>query len=181
MTRRHLWALLALSLASAAYARPGFTQEERECFIDAAKVVDPPKFADFAVKTESVRPAAPLMNSRFARRFRTELRHQARHGPNFAGRFTIAGWGCGSSCFQFAIVDGRTRRVFGDRFPFVSAEHSKGLNNLAFRLDSRLIILTGALDAHESREGVHYAVWTGRSLKFIRFVPRSRVCSPDMG
>jgi len=180
MRRRYLWTLVVLSLASAARAQTDPPPDEPECFIDAAKVVAAPKFTDFPARAVALKPAPPLMNDRLARQFRTELRRQVVHGPNFAGKYTVAIWGCGSSCFQFAIVDARTGQVFGDKFPYVSTVHSKGLNNLAFKLTSNLIVLTGAPDEDERREGVHYAVWTGRNLRFIRFVPRSRVCSPDM-
>jgi hypothetical protein len=180
MTHRYLWALLALSLASTARAQPASPPDAADCFIDAAKVASPPRFADFPARPVSLKPAAALMTNGLARRFRTELRRQAAGGPNFAGHFTIATWGCGSSCFQFAIVDARTGQVFGDEFPAFATDHAKEMNGPPFRLNSRLIILTGAMNEDEDREGVHYAVWTGRSLKFIRFVPRSQVCSPSM-
>jgi hypothetical protein len=45
------------------------------------------------------------------RQFRTRLTEGAKQGPNFAGRYTIVEWGCGTNCQQVAVVDARTGRV----------------------------------------------------------------------
>src|SRR4051794_28941990 len=58
-----------------------------------------PQFADYPVANifrETPKP--PVLASRMARAFRTELRRQAASGPNFAGHYTLARWGCGAGC-----------------------------------------------------------------------------------
>jgi hypothetical protein len=181
-----LAALAALLLAAAETAQAAPPAAADECFIDAAKVANPPRFADFPTKRLALKPAAPLMNTPGARLFRTELRRQAKQGPNFAGAFTIATWGCGSACLSFAILDARTGRDDIDTgFAGIGTNHAKGFKGLDFRPDSRLLIITGEPDDPDTgavdsggRAGVYYAVLTRRKLKVIRFVSRGLVCSP---
>lgn len=82
--------------------------------IDDAALLHPPTFAEYPVLGEFQAPPAPLniASQSLARRFRTMLRKGATEGPNFAGHYTIASWGCGSGCVQFAIIDARNGRVF---------------------------------------------------------------------
>src|SRR5690606_34858852 len=47
-----------------------------------------------------------------ARRFRTAIRSSYEPEPDFAGRYRVVSWGCGSNCHQFALVDTRTGEVF---------------------------------------------------------------------
>lgn len=74
-----------------------------------------------------------------ARRFRTRLTEGAAKGPNFAGRFTVVMWHCGTSCQVVALVDAKTGRV---HFP-LSFPTSEGV---CFRLNSNLLI-TDPIDA----------------------------------
>lgn len=48
----------------------------------------------------------------YARRYRTVLSGQLSAGPNFAGRYVIASWGCGTSCLAHAIIDANTGKVY---------------------------------------------------------------------
>lgn len=45
------------------------------------------------------------------KQFRTRLTEGAKHGPNFAGTYTVIEWGCGTNCQQVAVVNARTGRV----------------------------------------------------------------------
>jgi hypothetical protein len=63
-----------------------------------------PRFDDFpVVKSFHGKPAAPVFKTRGP--FPAEIREAARKGPNFAGHYTIAEWGCGSGCVSFAVID----------------------------------------------------------------------------
>jgi len=62
-------------------------------------------------------PAPPLAPGKSAdpkfatpgqRIFRTVIRDWTKKGPNLAGHFTIAEWGCGTGCEQIAIVDNQS-------------------------------------------------------------------------
>lgn len=43
-----------------------------------------------------------------AKLFYTRITEAAADGPNFAGHFTFADWGCGMLCMQYAIIDSIT-------------------------------------------------------------------------
>jgi len=68
-----------------------------------------------------------------AEKFKTRISEGAKEGPNFAGRYTVITWGCGTSCQSSAIVDAHTGDivVYGILSSF----------GLAYRLDSALFIV----------------------------------------
>jgi hypothetical protein len=84
-------------------------------------------------------------------------------------------WGCGSSCAMFAVVNLKTGRVITPKdFGTVSGVHFETEAFLpktespggAFRYkkDSRLLIVLGALDEDDSREGAFYFQLQGEKL-----------------
>lgn len=98
---------------------------------------------------------------------------------NFAGEYVVATWGCGSSCQQSAIIDGKTGNVV---FP-AQLEGSTGGNGelnendpLEYRKNSRLLIINGYPGGHDSgngKYGIWYYEWTGKVLKLINYVKKS--------
>ncbi|HYL92262.1 MAG TPA: hypothetical protein VEW69_03800, partial [Alphaproteobacteria bacterium] len=74
-------------------------------------------FQDYAV-TEIFhgKPAPPKLVSPVHRRYRSAILRAAAKGPNFAGHYTIAEWGCGAGCVSFAVVDAATGKVFPSPF-----------------------------------------------------------------
>ncbi len=65
--------------------------------IDDLKGKDYPRFEAFSTPVISLKPARVDLESHpLAKRYRTRLREGAAEGPNFAGHFTIVGWGCGT-------------------------------------------------------------------------------------
>ncbi len=93
-----------------------------------------PRFEDYRVSKVFTGKPAPvnLRSHPKARLFRTMLRMSAERGPNFAGHFTVAIWGCGSDCRMVAVVDANTGRVY-----FAPFQVSTGAS---FRINSRLFI-----------------------------------------
>ncbi len=70
-----------------------------------AQIETLPAFEQFNVaETFKGTPATPKI-IRNHRSYRTQIREGAAKGPNFAGHYTIAEWGCGSSCVSIAIID----------------------------------------------------------------------------
>ena len=67
------------------------------------------------------------------KKFTARIREGAKEGPNFAGRYTIVDWGCGSDCQSFVIVDAKTGEIHSP-----SITSSRGL---LYRLDSSLLIV----------------------------------------
>lgn len=65
---------------------------------------------------------APINFSKFpkAKRYYTVITESASSGPNFAGHFTVITWGCGTDCFQYAVVDAIT----GEMIAYSSANDS---------------------------------------------------------
>jgi len=125
----------------------------------------------------------PRVLSGDARLYRTAIKAGAKVGVNFAGHYTIVGWGCGSSCLDWAVVDRRTGAVhFDPRYRVVSTVHvgrdtpaSEGtdrtFNGLRFRRDSKMLVVQGAPDEDERREGVTYLEWSGGRFRKLAFVP----------
>jgi len=148
--------------------------------IDDLKGKDGPRFEAFSTATiPNLKPAeVDLKSHQRAREYRTKLREGAAEGPNFAGHFTVVGWGCGTSCVQWAIVDAVTGTVYfpPDEIRSISTVHldivkdepESHFYGLRFRLDSRLLMILGAPDEDESREGILLYEWTGKSLEFLK-------------
>jgi hypothetical protein len=67
-----------------------------------------------------------------AKNFITKITEGAAQGPNFAGRYTVIEWGCGSSCQMHAIVDAGSGAIVGYNLPSAFG--------LEYRKDSRLLI-----------------------------------------
>jgi hypothetical protein len=99
----------------------------------------PPRFDQYpAASAFHGKSAAPVLNTKFARRYRTRLREAAASGPNFAGSFIVAEWGCGAGCVQLAVIDARSGAVH--RGPFAILEFGSLPANaepLSYRLDRK--------------------------------------------
>jgi hypothetical protein len=140
----------------------------------AQKVPSRPSFADYpASKAFTGTPAAPKLVSKDQRLFRTRIRTGGDHHGRFAGHYTIAEWGCGTDCSQFAIVDLVTGAVSGpftvSGMPWSWVErHKTGeLEHIAFKPTSRLLKVNGCSDEHDC--GFYdYVVEDGQGLKLIR-------------
>ena len=117
-------------------------------------------------------PANPILLTPHERLLRTQIIAQAHSGPNFAGHFTIAKWGCGSPCIGFVIINARTGAVYDPDNPVYTvacADNNRMDSSLNFKLNSRLIVATGFSDKLGC--GNNYFEWDGRRLKLIHFEP----------
>ena len=143
-----------------------------------------PKFENYpAVASFAGSPASPVLPPHsLAQRFRTELRMQAPRGPDFAGAYTIAGWGCGSSCVQFAIIDARNGAVyFPASIPALNGGYVGGDSGPSQRFwgmryykSSRLLALIGTIGDDNAKTGVWYFEWTGTALKPLLWYKSSK-------
>lgn len=150
-----------------------------------------PTFATYSVAVSQVlgSPKLDLKSNRTARMYQAILREEVSRGPNFAGNYRLAVWGCGSSCAMFAVVNLRTGRVITPEsfsvtsgvyffvdvqkaFPYSQSQY--GL--FGFRKDSRLLVITGDLDEDESREGAFYFVLDGERLRLIHSTVVKKDC-----
>lgn len=99
-----------------------------------------------AVKDFRGNPAKPILLTPHERIFRTQIRTQARTGPNFAGHYTVVKWGCGAPCLAFAIVNARTGAIYAPVDQVFTVGCSDGTSSdatLEFNIESRLIKATG--------------------------------------
>jgi hypothetical protein len=152
---------------------------------------DAPTFASYRVAIPQAfdAPKLDLRSNPTARMYRTVLRGEVARGPNFAGHYRVAVWGCGSSCSMFAVLNLNTGRVITpERFSYTSGlylgvdnqkvfpESQKDYGLLAFTKDSRLLVVLGDLDEDESREGAFYFVLDHERLRLIHSTQVKKNC-----
>jgi len=138
-----------------------------------------PSFSDYpATETFSGKPAAPLFQTAGQRKFRTMIREGAAKGPNFAGRYTIADWGCGAGCVSIAVIDAKDGKVYDGPFQVLSwamfTYEGKYKSNtpefapLDFDKGSRLLIARGCPE--EETCASYFYEWVAPRFKLIRKV-----------
>jgi hypothetical protein len=137
-----------------------------------------------ATRTFTGMPAKPVLRSH--RAFRTRIRQAAARGPNFAGHFTIAYWGCGSACVSMAVINSITGEVyaapfsilgFGQNVTYVdgSGPAKQSFAPLRYSLDSRLLAVYGCPE--DDKCGAYYYEWMPPRFRVIKSVPASRAGS----
>ncbi len=135
-----------------------------------------PRFEDYpATEIFKGSPAPPKFRRPGDRLFRTKIREGAARGPNFAGHYTIADWGCGMGCISIAIVDAKDGRLYDAPFRVLAwgvPMMKESVEPLAYNLDSRLLIARGCPE--EANCGSYFYEWTGTQLKLIRKVAAIR-------
>jgi len=142
------------------------------CVSAAAQQNAPPRFEDYPAPKFSGKPAAVKIIGPKARKYRTGLRENARGGPDFAGHYTIAAFGCGTGCISpLAIIDAKSGDVY---FPPSVATISSLPDDdteeiIQSREDSRLLIVTGEVN---EKKGKYYFEWVNNRLKLIRAIPK---------
>jgi len=195
MSRYFLTFLYIAMLLGLSSAQDKPSESVRFCFVGADDLADPsaPRFEQYPAAI--VPPFSPakldLRSSPIANMYRTVIRQQMKQGPNFAGHYRVAIWGCGSSCAQFAVVDLQSGRVIT----------AKGVNNVSdvhfgandflpgtdseewgFRLkkDSRLLVLVGTLNEDESKEGAfYYVLKDGRLQPIHKTLAKRNTCTDE--
>ena len=188
MTVRAVTAALLALAASGASAEP--------CLSVADALAKAPKFSDYRVaRQKPFRAARVDTRPREAHLFRSALRDAAKAGANFAGHYAIAGWGCGTSCLDWGVIDLKSGKVVFDKERrVVSNLSSEWASNdeaiarfqaqgaasdfdlLAFRKDSALIVVLGAPGEDEARAGLTWLRWTGKRFAAVHFVPQTALC-----
>lgn len=68
-----------------------------------------------------------------AKKFRAKINEAMKGGVNFAGKYVVASWGCGTSCQSSAIIDAETGVItqYG-----IGSEYG-----LSFKKESRLLVV----------------------------------------
>ena len=133
-----------------------------------------PVFKELPVKEMFQGKPAPVV---FAhpeeRHFRTMIRSGGESGPNFAGHYTVVEWGCGTECFQAAIVDAKTGRIYKPPTFDKNSAYSFESSWLHFRRDSNLMIACVDCRRWADREcAQRYFVWEGDHFTEISRQPQ---------
>lgn len=155
---------------------------------------DAPQFNQYPAKVEQIKTRAKvnLKSHPKARMYRTMLRNGSSKGPNFAGHYAVVGWGCGSSCFDFGVVDLQSgvvifptdfEGVLGMYFctdGFMKDGWNKQGEALRYRLDSRLLVVLGGLFNNEAKVGAFYYLLKDGKLKRIYEVTADKKYCDDV-
>jgi hypothetical protein len=172
-------AAISLLLAQPAAAADNWDSGYEACQLKVTGLPpDAPRFGDFPAQPDAMtRQATPRLDSRMARRFRTEIRKQAKLGPDFAGHYRVAVWGCGTGCASFGVVDLKTGAiVFPPDLTTVEQVASAPLDHLTYRADSRLLVVTGAPDEDFKRLGIRFYVIGRKGLRLTKMLSYAEAC-----
>lgn len=139
-----------------------------------------PTYSNYTVKVEKKTAKKVNLNSHpKANEYRTRLKGAlADEDVNFAGKYILAQWGCGTACIQAGIIDAQTGTVY---LPVVLQWVTRGYNPaledyemIEFKKNSKLLIINGAAgyDKKETQEGFWYYEWTGKDFKLLKFMKK---------
>lgn len=135
-----------------------------------------PQFRDYPVAEAYIGPNAPLVLTRSERMFRTRLREAAREKPNFAGRYILTTWGCGTTCLMGAAIDAKTGRVYWLPGTICCANPEtytdENFEPVIARLNSKLLVLSGMINERESTQGTHFYKFENGRFTLIRTVKK---------
>lgn len=127
-------------------------------YLNAATQNKLPKFKDYPVTEIYKDQVATLVLTKDDTTFRTRLKEAAKGKPNFAGSYILTFWGCGSECVMGAVIDAKTGKVYWlpDSVCCWGMEVDDKFNPIEFRLDSKLIVLSGERNEKEGDNGAHF-------------------------
>ena len=138
-----------------------------------------PSFDDYRVPPGAIFkgvPASPQFKTPGQRMFRTVIGEAVKKGPNFAGHYTIADWGCGTACESIAIIDAESGTVFDGPFGklpkaafYYGPNVDEDKTDLDYHLDSRLFVARGC--PNFTACGAYYYEWTGAAFRLLANVP----------
>ena len=133
----------------------------------ATKDILIPKFSDFRVNLKASYPQTKLnTDSKLTKRFKTMLSSYLDAGPNFAGEYALASWGCGSSCLRHAIINVQNGRTFWPKeieatFNLLSCSK----DTLYFQSASKLLIVNKKHEDDQIEQT--YMIWEKSRFKLV--------------
>ena len=133
----------------------------------------PPRFEEYpAVGAYNGKNAPLVLASKDDRAYRTQLRAAAGRRPNFAGHYVVTTWGCGSGCVMGAVIDANSGRVVWLPHTICCwpADVDDKFEPVAYRLNSRFMVFSGARNEKEGDEGTHYYEFKDGKFVYIRSV-----------
>lgn len=124
---------------------------------------------------------APVVLTRDDRMFRTRLKEASKEKPNFAGRYILTAWGCGTTCLMGAVIDAKTGKVYWWGFSICcwSSEVDGNFRPIEFRLNSKLIVFSGARNEKNDDSGAHFYKFENGRFVHLRSALSRRKGSRD--
>ncbi len=143
------------------------------CAFAAGEAGDP-KFEDYpAGPVFGGAPAAPKFRTSGQRMFRTAIREAEEKGPNFAGGYTIAEWGCGTGCVSFVVVNTKSGLVYDAPFGklprstvYLGPPPDLASMGILYRLNSKLLVVVGCPNWKDCAR--YFYEWTGSGFKLLQ-------------
>jgi len=131
-----------------------------------------PSFEEFAVKLYSGPVSAPDLDSDpEARTYRTRLNEAAKGPVNFAGKYILTTWGCGTTCLHGAVMNAETGRVtFLPNTICCWETTDDDFKPVRFRPDSDLIVFSGLLGEEDPMARHYFEFFEDRFL-LLKTVP----------
>lgn len=131
-----------------------------------------PQFKDYTVTEAYIGKTAPLALTSDDRMFSTRLREASKEKPNFAGRYILTAWGCGTSCLMGAVIDAKTGKVYWWHFSICcwGSEVDDNFQPIEFRLNSKLIVFSGARNEKDGDNGAHFYKFENGRFVHLRSV-----------
>ena len=149
----------------------------------AAPPTGNPKFKDYpAPPLYSGPPAKLLLDSDFAKEYRSRLMEAMTDTPAFAGEYVLTGWGCGSGgCYVESLVNKRTGKAVETDFGAhsVMTDMENGVEErvgewiVAKKIDSSLLVTQEVTEDDEGNPHEYFAkyyVADNGQLKLIKKV-----------
>ena len=145
-----------------------------------------PQFKDYPAEAPYTGRNHPLvMDDEFSRSYRTRLRDAIANGkPEFAGRYIVARWGCGSGgCNVGAVIDASTGRAIPmpgavmSVYPLKPEFEKEDGQELIYRLSSRLLVQAGVMDRENGRDVVEFHELRNGEFHLLKTVPYGRAKS----
>lgn len=117
-----------------------------------------PRFQDYPILEKFKGKNQRLLLSQKDRLYKTRLKEAAKNKPNFAGHYILSVWGCGMECVMGAVIDAKTGKVTWLPFTICcwGTDVPDNFEPIEFRLDSNLIVFSGARNEKEGDNGKHY-------------------------
>ena len=114
--------------------------------------------------------------------YRTRLKWPLGGDPNFAGRYIIKAWGCGTWCVNAVAMDPNSGRAHWLPGTVCSVDSDleaplPEVEPIQFRRASRLLILVGMLN-EQGVNGTHIFVFQGGHFRHLLTVPRPAEPAP---
>jgi hypothetical protein len=150
-----------------------------------------PRFSEYPARSRfDGAIAEPQLRTPKQKMFRTMIRNAVKRGPNFAGTYAIAQWGCGTSCLSIAVINVQTGEVSDG--PFTTLEYdgavkypngSYSLANdfkpLEYHLSSRMLVVRGCPDDYYYQNcALRFYAWDGRGFQLVQTFPGIRTKAP---